>query len=87
MLSRKLTCTQVQEIVEAFFDGTPVIELAEEFGVGRATIANILYRASYRDCFDPTELFGSTDTYLSQVKIMMNNNKRRSKGRGRVKSA
>jgi len=74
MLPRKLNCEQVKEIVRSVFKGVAVYELADRFKVGSATISNVLYRVSYKECYDPLDDFASEELYLQSVREILEYN-------------
>lgn len=82
MLPRKLTCDDVKDIFEAFFDGATIKGLAEDYGVSRGAIRNVLYRKTYKSCEQIEEMFPATPAFLELVAQQAHENRRKSKGRG-----
>jgi hypothetical protein len=81
MLDRKLGCKEVKQIIRQFFKGVPVLTISKEMGISRQVITNILHRATYKDCYNPLDDFPNMDVYLDAVSEIMQQNRRRAKGR------
>jgi len=82
-MPRKLTCKEVNKIVEDFFDGKTILALSTEFEVSRHTIRNILMRAVYRDCFEVADYgFMDMTEWKNAIEERLIQNQRLSRGRG-----
>jgi hypothetical protein len=75
MLPKKLTCDDVKEIIKAvLYEGYTVASQAERFKVGASTVTNVLYRVSYKYCYNPLKDFASLEVYLDAVREKLYNN-------------
>jgi hypothetical protein len=80
-MTRKFTCDEVKKIIKEALAGVPMLELAKHYGVTDKTIANIVYRIFYVNCYSPLEDFDTPDEYFKEIREIVARNRRRAKGR------
>ena len=84
MIPRKLSCEDVRDIIKRFFKGDTMSALSRDYGIGFATVSNIIYRVTYKDCYNLHDDFPNEAVYYAAVEDRMVSNFKLSRGRGKV---